>query len=187
MELWHIWSNQNRNVLVNYVKWYFAEVRPSALYFLFWYFWVGKLNVSTTCALVDTQDGDLMKSKTNFELTVTEFDMFLICFNCFISPFSWSWYAKLKIIKVASETESRSALISNVLEPLLNFTGITWRNVTLSTFWFRWLKVFLMLACCCMLSWCSKVWCVLTTKVGSSFPFAYAIFYDMCLWKTIFT
>ena len=87
-------------------------------------------------------------------------------FNYFISPFSCSWCANLEVIKVASEPESRCALTSNSLEPLIIFTGITWRNVILSTFWFRWLEVLLMLACYCVLSWCNKVWCFLP------FPFA---------------
>ena len=41
-------------------------------------------------------------------------------FNCFISPFSWSYCANLKVIKVVST----SGLTSNVLKLLSIITGI---------------------------------------------------------------
>ena len=96
------------------------------------------------CVLVDALDK--MEKVTNFDLTVTDFDI--------------AFYM-LEVIKVASEPASRSTLTSNIFEPLLISTGITWRNLILSIFWFCWLKVLLMLASCCVSSWCSTVWCFL--------------------------
>ena len=96
------------------------------------------------CVLVDALDK--MEKVTNFDLTVTDFD---IAFDM------------LEVIKVASEPASRSTLTSNIFEPLLISTGITWRNLILSIFWFCWLKVLLMLGSCCVSSWCSTVWCFL--------------------------
>ena len=119
-------------------------------------YWSCKFNVSTIHALCTCRCSGWSFEETenlsNFDFTVSDFDIAFDMFNCFISAFSWSWFANLAVIKVASEPESSpSALISNVLKPLLIFTGNTWRNVILPVFWFCWLKVllYLLVVVCC--------------------------------------
>ena len=120
----------------------------------------GKFNLWTTHALRTYRCPgyclEEIDKVTNFDLTVANFDIAFDLFNRFISLFSWSWCAKLEVIKVASEPESRSASTANVLEPWLIFTEITWRNLILPTFCICWLKVLLVLACSCMSFWCNE-------------------------------
>lgn len=92
MGLQHVCSIQNRNVFVNYVKWYFAKVRQSTLDFsCFGNFGCGKFNVSTTHALYTCKCSGWslqeIKKVTNFDLIVTDFDIAFDIFNLFISRF----------------------------------------------------------------------------------------------------
>lgn len=86
MGLWHVCSIQDWNVLVNYIKWYFAEVRQSTLHFsCFGTFWCGKFNVSTTHALHTCKCSGWslheIEKVTNFDMIVTDFDhpLELVC------------------------------------------------------------------------------------------------------------
>ena len=135
----------------------------------------GKFNLWTTHALRTYRCPgyclEEIDKVTNFDLTVANFDIAFDLFNRFISLFSWIWCAKLEVIKVASEPESRSALTANVLEPWLIFTEITWRNLILPTFCICRLKVLLVLACSCMSFWCNKVCCFLPQRLALHFHF----------------